>query len=158
MTPLSKRLLIALAISGALNLMCAGLLIGNAIHRSRMRAERAHFEPAAHGGRFERRAGDGMREGRRGAAPFGGILAAHRDELVQRRRAVVDARRAVERALEQEPFDAAALDRSLANLRSETATSQELVHKTLAQAARDGDAETRRKIAAGFAKLGPSGP
>ncbi len=154
MTPLSKHLLLALAISGALNLLCAGLFVGSAIHRSRMRAERAQFEPGPRGGRFERRGG----EGRRGAAPFGGILAAHRDELVQRRRAVVDARRAVERTLEQEPFDAAALDRSLTNLRNETTTSQELVHKTLAQAARDGDAQTRRKIAAGFAKLGPSGP
>jgi len=158
MTPLSKRLLIALAISGALNLLCAGLLIGSAIHRSRMHAARAHFEPAPRGARFERRGADGMREGRRGAAPFGGILAAHRDELVERRRAVVEARRAVERALEQEPFDPAALERSLTNLRNETRTSQELVHKTLAQAAQGGDAETRRKIAQGFAKLGPGGP
>jgi uncharacterized membrane protein len=158
MTPLSKRLLIALAISGALNLLCAGLLVGSAIHRARMRAERAHFQQAAHGARSERRGGEGKRDARRGAAPFGGILAAHRDELVQRRRAVVEARRTVERALEAQPFDAALLDSSLANLRHETTTSQELVHETLARAARDGDAETRRKIAAGFAKLGPSGP
>jgi uncharacterized membrane protein len=157
MTPFSKRLLIALAISGALNLLCAGLFIGSAIHHSRMRAARAHFEPAR-GARFERRGPEGAREGRRGGAPFGGILAAHRDELVQRRRAVVDARRAVEQALEQEPFDAAALERSLTNLRNETTQSQALVHQTLVQAARDGDAETRRKIAQGFAKLEPSGP
>lgn len=157
MTPLSKRLIIALAISGALNLLCVGLFVGSAIHHSRMRAARAHFEPGARAGRFERRGGEGAREGRQ-KPPFGGILAAHRDELVQRRRAVVDARRAVERTLEQEPFDPAALDRSLATLRSETTTSQELVHKTLAEAARGGDAEMRRKIAQGFAKLGPGGP
>ena len=160
MPPLSQRLLIALVISGALNLLCAGLFIGSAIHHSRMRAARAHFEPAPRGARLERRerGPEAAREGRRGQAPFGGILAAHRDELVQRRRAVVDARHAVEQALEQEPFDAAALERSLTTLRNETTTSQELIHKTLAQAARDGDAETRRKIAQGFAKLGPSGP
>jgi uncharacterized membrane protein len=153
MTPLSKRLLIALAISGALNLLCAGLFIGTAIARSRARAARdwSHL-PSGPRNRPER----GPREARRGPGPFGGILAGHHDEMVARRRAVADARRGVEAALGHEPFDPAALDQALAKLRAETATTQELVHKTLSAAARDGDAETRNKLAQGFARLGPS--
>jgi hypothetical protein len=158
MTPLAQRLLVALAISGALNLLCVGFFVGGAIHRSRARAERAHYQQEMRAPRFERRerALEGAREARRGPGPFGGILAGHRDEMMARRRAVTDARKGVEDALEHEPFDPAALERALTTLRSETATTQELVHKTVVQAARDGDAETRRKLAQGFARLGPS--
>ena len=101
MTPFAKGLIIALAISGALNFLCAGLFIGGAIHRSRMRAERGGMPPAALSER---------REGRRRPGPFGGVLAGHRDEMVARRHAVVDARKAVQTALEQEPFEPAALE------------------------------------------------
>ncbi len=151
MTPLSRRLIIALAISGALNLLCAGIFVGGWIHRSRARAARAGFEL----GRGQREA---MQRGerRRGPGPFGGLLAGHRDQMLERRRAASDARRAVVASLEHEPFDPAALDQALGALRAETAKTQELVHQTLEQAARDGDAEARKKLAHGFERLGPS--
>jgi hypothetical protein len=149
MTPLSRHLIIALAISGALNFLCAGLFIGRAINRSRARAAY---------GRFEQRPPRRGAEARRGPGPFGGALAGHRDEMVARRRAVADARKAVAAALEHEPFDGPALDQAFAKLRAETEATQELVHKTLAQAAHDGDADARKKIALGFARPGPASP
>ena len=163
MTPLSKRLIIALAISGALNLLCVGLFVGGAIRRHRMHDERAQGGPGFRGPRGEggprlgRREGGpaGERAGRRGDGPFGGVLAGHREEMMARHRATSDARRAVEQSLAHEPFDPAALEHSLRALRGETVTTQELLHKTLFEAARDGDAETRKKLAHGFERVGP---
>ncbi|HTQ05560.1 MAG TPA: hypothetical protein VMI54_16975 [Polyangiaceae bacterium] len=148
MTPLSKRLLVALAISGALNLLCAGIFVGGFIHRSRARAARAAFEL----GRGARDANP--RAGRR-PGPFGGLLASHHDQMLERRRATADARKAVVAGLEHEPFDPAALDRALVALRSETAKTQEFVHQTVEQAARDGDAAAREKLAHGFERPAP---
>ncbi len=151
MTPLSRRLIIALAISGALNLLCAGIFVGGFIHRSRARAMNARDE-ATHGMRDGRQ----RAERRRGPGPFGGILAGHREELLEHRRATAEARKAVVTSLEQEPFDAATLDKALGGLRAETAKTQEFVHQTLERAARDGDAEARQKLARGFDRAQPS--
>ena len=153
MTPLSKRLIIALAISGALNLLCAGIFVGGWIHRSRARAARAGFELGRGQRDAERRA-----EHRRGPGPFGGILASHREQMLERRRATADARKAVAASLEREPFDPAALDQALGALRAETAKTQEFVHQTLEQAARNGDADARKKLARGFERLAPPSP
>jgi uncharacterized membrane protein len=151
MTPLSRRLIIALAISGALNLLCAGIFVGGFIHRSRARAAGQRYEPMRGARELGPRA-----ERRHGPGPFGGVLAGHREEMLERRRATAEARKAVAASLEQEPFDAAALDKALVGLRAETAKTQEFVHQTLEQAARAGDAEARKKLARGFDRAPPS--
>lgn len=151
MTPLSKRLIVALVISGALNLLCAGIFVGGFIHRSRARAARAGFDV----GRGQRQGAE-RAERRRGPGPFGGILAGHREQMLEHRRTTAEARKAVIASLEQEPFDPAALDRALVGLRAETAKTQEFVHQTLEQAARDGDVEARQKLAHGFERAQPA--
>src|SRR5689334_3262732 len=120
MTPLSKRLIIALVVSVAVNLLFAGLVAGAAIHRARMRAERGHLLPPMRGmgpreggpraderrpkgervPRDERGNKDerGRREGRgphRGPM-FGGLLA---NELGPRREEATKVRGAVHEAL-----------------------------------------------------------
>jgi len=150
MTPLSRRLIVALALSGALNLLCAGIFVGGFIHRARARAAGARYELRGArelGQRAERRHGPG---------PFGGMLAGHREEMQERKRATAEARKAVVASLEHEPFDAALLDKALVGLRAETAKTQEFVHQTLEQAARDGDADARKKLARGFDRAQPS--
>jgi len=159
MTPLAKKLIIALAVSGALNVLFAGLLVGGAIRRHRLRDAHAAFGPGARaprgegGPRLGRHGGPPGERGGRSERPLAAVLAAHREEMLARRRAGADARQAVEQSLEHEPFDPTALEHSLASLRSETATTQELLHKLVLTAARDGDAEARRKLARGFGQL-----
>jgi len=171
MTPLSKRLIVALVISVAVNLLAGGIFVGSAIQRSRLRAERAHAT-AGHerghdrarefGPRSERgdRTGErGPREGGRGVrrgAPFGGLIAGHREEMMARQQAASSARTAVRDALTHEPFDRAALERALTSLRTETATTQQLLHQAIADAAQGGDSEARAKLARGFER--PQGP
>lgn len=179
MTPLSKRLIIALVVSVAVNLLFAGVLAGAAIHRSRLRAERGQMMPgprgmgAREGGprnderrpKGERGPRDdrddrddrGRREGRgpRRGAMFGGLLA---EDMRDRRETALKARAAVHDALTHEPFDAAALDRSLTALRAETATTQDILHKKMLELTRTGDAETRAKLAQGFERRGGGGP
>jgi uncharacterized membrane protein len=162
MTPLSKRLIVALVISVAVNLLVGGVLVGSAIQRSRLRADRAHAmagphgraydgprEAGPHGERGERKVREGGRGARRGG-PFGGLFASHRDEMVARQEAVGIARGAVRDALTRVPFDPADLERALTGLRAETTTTQELLHRAILDAARSGDAETRTKLARGF--------
>ena len=167
MTPLSKRLIVALVISVAVNLLAGGIFVGSAIQRSRLRAERAHVMAGPHGRDHEgeraasprgERGERGAREGGRGArrnGPFGGLIAGHRGEMVARQQAAATARSAVRTALTQEPFDRAALERSLTGLRTETATTQELLHKAIVDAAQSGDAEARAKLARGFERPTP---
>jgi Spy/CpxP family protein refolding chaperone len=49
-------------------------------------------------------------------------------------------------AFEAEPFDAAALDRALADLRAQTADSQRLMHEALIEAAPSLTAEQRARL------------
>ena len=159
MTPLSKRLIIALVISVAVNLLFAGLVGGAALHRSRMGAERGHMLPPPHGmgpreggPRADERRLKAERGPRRGPM-FGGLLA---DEMRPRREEAMKARAAVHDALVHEPFDPAALDRSLTALRTETATTQDVLHKKLVELS-SKDAETRAKLAQGFERWGGPG-
>jgi len=182
MTPLSKRLIIALVVSVAVNLLFAGVLAGAAIHRSRMRAERGQMMPGPRGmgpreggpRNDERRAKSergpkddrgarddrderSRREGRgpRRGGMFGGLLA---EDLRGRRETAMKARAAVHEALTHEPFDAALLDRSLAALRTETSTTQDVLHRKILELTKTGDAETRAKLAQGFERRGGGGP
>jgi hypothetical protein len=167
MTPLSKRLIIALAISGALNLLAIGLLIGGAIRRSRFHGgpdRMEHHERAPRGDRLrnggvrEREDGPPERGRRRVERPGLGLMADNPEQLVARRRVTAEARRAVREALEHEPFDAAALERTLGALRSETVATQALLHQSLLDAASKGDAEKRRDLARRFERLGKREP
>ena len=164
MTPLSKRLIVALVISVAVNLLAGGILVGLAIQRSRLHGERAHVTAGPRGRGHEAgreaapRAERGPREGGRGArrgGPFGGLIAGHRDEVAARQRAAAAARTAVRDSLTHEPFDRAALERALSDLRTETATTQTLLHKAIADAAEQGDAAARAKLARGFERPTP---
>jgi uncharacterized membrane protein len=145
MTPLAKRLSIALAVSIALNLLLAGILVGRAFHRGPLPDR---DKPALHR----------ERDGRR--APLRGLYREHDDELRDKRRAIGAARRTARAALEAEPFDRAALERALEALRKETGASQEIMHKAIVDAASKGSPEERKKL--GFAldrtALGPDAP
>lgn len=135
MTPLAKRLAIGLLISIALNLLCAGFLLGRGLHFGRGRKgpaqsledTRALRHPAL------RRA-----------------YAAERGQVKGRRDAVRQARARVSEALRTEPFQPARLEQSLGELRSETTKTQELLHRALVKAARDGTPEARRELSQGF--------
>ncbi|HWP06520.1 MAG TPA: periplasmic heavy metal sensor [Polyangiaceae bacterium] len=170
MTPLSKKLIIALVVSVAVNLLLGGVLVGAAIQRHRMRAERAMMMPPRGFGpheagprneerseRAERKQRDRRegREGREGRGPrrgpmFGGLLS---DELRPRREAMAKARGDVHEALVHEPFDPAALERSLTTFGTETVTTQDLLHKRIVELSKK-DAETRAKLARGFEPRG----
>jgi uncharacterized membrane protein len=169
MTPLSKRLIIALVVSVAVNLLLGGVFVGAAIQRHRMRAERGMMMPPPRGSgareareardeerppRAERKPRD-RREGREGRSPrrgpiFGGLLA---DDLRPRREVIMKARADVHDALVHEPFDPVALDRSLKAFGTETITTQDILHKRILELAKK-DAETRTKLARGFEPRG----
>lgn len=169
MTPLSKRLIIALVVSVAVNLLLGGVFVGAAIQRHRLRAERGMmmppprgFGPREAGPRDDQRAprAEHMpRDWREGRGPrrgpmFDGLLA---DDLRPRREVIGKARAAVHDALVQEPFDSAALDRSLTAFGTETMTTQDILHKRIVELSKK-DAETRAKLARGFeARGGPAG-
>jgi uncharacterized membrane protein len=145
MTPLAKRLSIALAVSIAINLLLAGIWVGRAFRHPR--PPRAGNEMAAlHDERSER-------EGRRG--PLRGLYREHGDELRERRRAIGEARRAARQALDKEPFDRAALESALAALRKETGSSQEIMHRAIVEAAAKATPEERRKLGHALERFGP---
>jgi len=173
MTPLSKRLIIALVVSGALNLLAFGLFIGGAIRRARTHDARARVE---HRERPERRdgardgkredgpreergergeRGDGARDGkrRRGDRPLARLFADQPEVMVTRHRVTAAARKAVGDALEREPFDAAAREGALGTLRAETAATQALLHQRVLDEAKKGDAERRKALATGFERF-----
>jgi len=177
MTPLSKRLIIALVVSVAVNLLLGGVFVGSAIQRHRMRAERAMMMPPPPRGFGPREARDDDRSQRerryrerrearereasdarvpRRGGPFGGLLA---DDLRPRREVIAKARAGVHDALVHEPFDAAALDHSLSAFGTETVTTQDILHKRILELAKK-DAETRAKLAHGFEPRGgpPAAP
>jgi uncharacterized membrane protein len=131
MTPLAKRLSIALAISIAVNLLLAGIFVGRAFHR---RPPPDRDVPARHG----------ERDGRKG--PLRGLFREHGDELRDKRRAIGEARRTGRAALEAEPFERAALERALEGLRKESGASQEIMHRAIVEAASKGSPEERRKL------------
>lgn len=75
------------------------------------------------------------------------IFAAHRDEVRQKIRAMAEARRAVAAAMRAEPFDRAALDAALAELRSREAELASTVQQAIADLVEKIDAESRGRIA-----------
>ncbi len=77
---------------------------------------------------------------------FRQLLHGHEQELSGSRRELRAARKRVQRALEAEPFDRARLEGELANLRADTARSQEAVHRALVDAASRRTPEERKRL------------
>ncbi|HEY6556721.1 MAG TPA: periplasmic heavy metal sensor [Polyangiaceae bacterium] len=135
MTPLAKRLAIGLLISIALNLLCAGFLLGRGLR----------------GGRGRQGPARSLEDGQALRHPaLRRAYEAERGHVKGRRDAVRQARARVSEALRIEPFQPARLEQSLAELRSETTKTQELVHRALVKAAREGTPEARSELSRGF--------
>jgi uncharacterized membrane protein len=133
MTPLSKRLSIALAVSVTVNLLLGGIMVGRAFQEKPHRAKREVPELRPE------------REDRRGA--LRDVYREHGNEFKESRLAIADARKAARAALETEPFERAALESALAQLRKETVESQEIMHRSILDAAEKGSPEKRKELA-----------
>ncbi len=124
----SRRLSIALALSVGLNLVFAGIWIGSRFRHPHHPAELA----GGRGGRFPK--------------AFGEAMAGRRAELAAQRSAVASARAEAEAVLAREPFDRAAFDASLSELRRKTQATQEIVHRAVGDAAATLPVERRREL------------
>ena len=134
MTPLAKRLSIALALSVAVNLLLGGILVGRAFTKPH-RGDVAREVPALHAPEREERRG-----------PLRKLYREHGEEFREKRRAIGEAREAARTALEAEPFDRAALENALATLRKETVANQEIMHRQIVAAAENGSPEKRKEL------------
>lgn len=123
---------IALAISLALNFALGGLWLGRWIERHRQPP--MAMAPHGPGGPW------GSVVGHRGFAGQGRMMHA--------------ARLPVRVALEKEPFEPAALERALADLREKTGASQARVHAALVEVAKQATPDERRQLARAF-EAGP---
>lgn len=124
----THRLTLLLAVSIALNLLLAGILVG---------------------AQWSRRGPGPSRSFERGARFPGNLeqsLEPHRRALSERRRGASQARAEARTLLQREPLDRAALERALARLRSETQGSQAIVHRALVEAAVAAPPERRREL------------
>jgi uncharacterized membrane protein len=139
MTPLGKRLAIALAISVAANLMFIGFLIGRRVRHH------GPGGPALDGPAFNAESPRAWRH----PGLHRAFEARHEEVRVQRESAR-KARDAVREALRREPFDRKGLEESLTALRAETAKNQELLHRALVQAAVESNESGRRDLARSF--------
>lgn len=138
MTPLVRKLWIALAVSLALNLFMFGFWVARRV--------------GAHHHDERGRAGVLMRErhmrGGHGFGPYASELGPERRELMKaQRRALAEAQRAVTAGLIAEPFDRAALESALQALRARQGTATEAAHAALVELAAKLDAAGRRALA-----------
>lgn len=132
MSPLTKKLSWALAISLGLNLFFLGFGVARRVPHPPPPPAPTHFDP-------RHDMGPGPRQW------FG----PHAPALREQHRAFKQARRAVADALSAEPFDAQALERALADFRKATAEGQEALHRALVERAKELSPEERRKLARG---------
>jgi Spy/CpxP family protein refolding chaperone len=139
MTPLAKRLALAVALSLGLNLLLGGVLVGQALQRrTQPHADRGRPMPS------------GMHEKRRGPGAFQRVVGGRHPEFGERRRAIVESRQKVRDALSREPFDKAALEQALAELRKETEASQALAHGALVETAASATPALRSELGRDF--------
>jgi uncharacterized membrane protein len=141
MTPWAKRLAVALAISVGLNLLLAGMMLGRKL--SQLPPESA-CGPAGFGPRFG--GGQGQGPGRRSQA-LREAIGRNRGAFDHQRKAIGRARMEARDALRRDPFDRAALEGTLSNLRAETARSQEAMHRAIVEAAQNAAPAERRALA-----------
>jgi uncharacterized membrane protein len=139
MTPLAKKLTVALVISVALNLLVVGFLVGRGLKHGPGTPGDVHGF-AGPGARMPRH--PALRE----------AMDRHRGDFAGRKEAMMQARRGVAEAAGREPFDRAALEQALARLRQESSASQEVVHRALVEACEKANPEQRRALAAQFLK------
>lgn len=140
MTPLAKRLALAVALSLGLNLLLGGVLVGQALQRrTQPHADRGRPMPS---GMHERRP--------RGPSAFQREVGRRHPEFGERRRAIAEKRQNVRDALTSEPFDQAVLEQALAGLRKETEASQALVHRALVETATSATPAVRSELGREF--------
>jgi hypothetical protein len=164
MTPLAKRLTLALALSIGANLLLAGYALGYGWRRALPAASglTAAGQPVGWAGRgMGRGRGMGMGRGQGlGLGPGGPALRAavqlRSGELGTCRQDIQKARSAVQDALRREPLDRKVLEQALANLRAQSARAQEVAHQAVLQAAIGETPEQRSELADDFGR-GPQG-
>jgi uncharacterized membrane protein len=132
-----RRLLIALAVSLALNLFFLGVVAARAFRWNDNHPARGHGRdrPAAERPRGPR------------AEPQPWLSKAERDQLRPQRQALRRLRGDAEALLRAESFDAQAFRQSLSALREETARVQGSVHDVLVRRAEQLDLAERRRLA-----------
>jgi uncharacterized membrane protein len=146
-TPIVRKLSIALAVSVALNLFGLGFLAARGFG-----AHHRHDGPPHAGEELRARR---MRGGH-GFGPFATQLSeARREAMRSHRRAIADAQRAVAAALAAEPFDRAALEAALQALRAKQAAAGEAAHAALVELAVKLDTKGRRALAERGPGMGP---
>lgn len=161
MTPLAKRLAIALTLSVGVNLLLAGYVLGYGLHRPQttigtMGAGNGPGMGTGHG------LGMGMGHAM-GSCPGMGngtgcrrpalraALGLRENDIRAYREEIDKARDNVRVALEHEPLDRSALEQALATLRTQSGRGQELTHQAIVDAASRATLEQRRELANDFA-------
>ena len=133
MTPLTKRLVVALSLSVGLNLFLVGLGTAHLLgRRHRVARPRALF---------------GLDDGN---PQLRQRYRSYREKLRPHRKTLRKSRKAVRQAVSAEPFDREALERSLAQLRSDSDRSQQALHAALVELASDLDASQRKRLGRSF--------
>jgi len=146
MQNLTKRLGIALALSVGINLFLVGAITTHLLRRPPTGPPMRDRD----GGQFLFRATEGMSP--EGRSTVRAIMKRHRSGLMPRRKAMRQARRDVQTALEKEPFDRALLKRNLARLRGETSSAQEELHEAMSEAAGNMSAADRKELTRSMAR------
>ena len=144
-----RWIMIAFAVSVALNLFFLGIAAARFWQHRQWRSERwgdaalAGSAPPHAQGRPE--GGWGPRRGRED--PLSWLSQPEREELHTQRQALSGTRRNAEQVLVAEPFDAAKLRSALEALRAQTTQIQSALHERLVQHAETLAPEERRKLA-----------
>jgi uncharacterized membrane protein len=164
MTPLAKRLAIALTLSVGVNLLLAGYVLGYGLRRPQTTIGTigAGNGPAMGMGRGMGR-GPGMGMGHAmGSCPGMGngtgcrrpalraALGLREDDVRTYREEIDKARDNVRVALEHDPLDRLALEQALATLRTQSGRGQELTHQAIVDSASRATLEQRRELANEF--------
>ena len=144
MTPLTRRLVIALSVSAAINLFLLGFM-----------AARGFGGPPPPPVRGEVAEGP---VGKHGGPPLRRMLRESGVDMRADRRAMREARWAVAQSLRAEPFDVEVLSNSLQNLREVTGGSQRKLHDALLKAAPSMTPQQRKRLSKNRHLLGGGRP
>ena len=139
MNSLNRRLVIALAVSAALNIFFAGFIAARFAYGSRGKPGPGAAVFAPRDGSFA-----GEKPGR--AGPMRRFFHGHAGKLAPQRRALRQAQQAVGRSLDAEPFEPESLRAALTGLRQVTLDSQKALHEALVEMAIKSTPEERRAL------------
>ncbi len=137
MNPVNRRLVIALALSAALNIFLAGFVAARLVYRGGHGRDAPAFAP-------HDRTRPNERMGRPG--PMKRIFHEHANQLAPKRKALRKARKNVARSLGAEPFQPESLRAALDELRQATVESQQVLHSALVKAAAKATPVQRRAL------------